>query len=124
MAATYDLYLRQGQDEWVQVRWSEDDAVVDLTAWSAKFQIRETAAAAAAIFDAPDIILDHETNVLIEIPSATSSGWAISAFCQTKVVGGTTWAALGVFDLELVSPDPETVRLVQGRVWISPEVSR
>lgn len=128
MTEAYDWYIHQGQDESFQARWSEDDVVVDLTLWSAAFQIRESAASTAAIFSrstaASNIALDDETNVLLTIPAATSAGWSVSTLRPTKVVDGKTWTDLGVYDLELTDPDDNTIRLLQGRVWISLEVTR
>lgn len=128
MAEAYDWYIRQGQDESFQLRWSEDGAVVDLSLWSAAFQIRESAASTTPIFSrssaAGTITLDDETNILLSVPAATSAGWSVSALRPTKVVDGKTWTDLGVYDLELTDPDDNTIRLIQGRVWISLEVTR
>ena len=128
MAEAYDWYIRQGQDESFQLRWSEDGVVVDLSLWSAAFQIRESAAATTAIFSrssaAGTITLDDETNILLSVPAATSAGWTVSALRPTKVVDNTVWTDLGVYDLELTDPDGAVVRLIQGRAWISLEVTR
>lgn len=128
MTEAYDWYIHQGQDESFQARWSEDEVVVDLSLWSAAFQIRESAASATAIFSrstaAGNIALDDETNILLTVPAATSSGWSVSALRPTKVVDGKTWTDLGVYDLELTDPDDNVIRLIQGRVWISLEVTR
>jgi len=128
MAEAYDWYIHQGQDESFQARWSEDGVVVNLSTWSAAFQIRESAASTTPIFSrssaAGTITLDDETNILLSVPAATSAGWAVSALRHTKVVDNTVWTDLGVYDLELTDPDGAVVRLVQGRVWISLEVTR
>ena len=128
MTEAYDWYIHQGQDESFQARWSEDEVVVDLSLWSAAFQIRETAASATAIFSrstaAGTITLDDVTNVLLTLFGATSAGWTVSALRPTKVVDGKTWTALGVYDLELTDPDDNVIRLLQGRVWVSLEVTR
>lgn len=128
MTEAYDWYIHQGQDESFQVRWSEDGAVADLSLWSAAFQIRESAASSTAVFSrstaAGTITLDAETNVLLTIPAAASAGWTVTALRPTKVVDGATWADLGVYDLELTDPDDAVIRLLQGRVWISLEVTR
>jgi hypothetical protein len=125
---TYDWYIHQGQDESLRVRWSEDGAVVDLSAWSAAFQVRESALSTTALFTrssaANTIALDDATNLLLTLPAATSSGWTVSALRPTKVVDGKTWTDVGVYDLELTSPEATVVRLLQGRVWASLEVTR
>lgn len=128
MAEAYDWYIRQGQDESFQLRWSEDGVVVDLSLWSAAFQIRESAASTTPIFSRSSavgtITLDDEANILLSVPAATSAGWTVSALRPTKVVDNTVWTDLGVYDLELTDTDGAVVRLIQGRVWISLEVTR
>ena len=124
MTAQYDLRIRQGQDEAVVVRWLEDDLPVDLSGATGLFQIRTTTAAGSAIFEATPT-LDDTTNVSLDIPGADSASWLIPA-ARPLVVGsdGVLWVDLGVYDLKLTLADDTIVRLVQGRVWISPEVSR
>lgn len=129
MTDTSDWYIHQGQDESLQVRWKEDGVnPVDLSAWSAALQIRETAGAETVLFScssaAGSITLDDTTNILLTVPAATSAGWSVSALRPTKVVGGVTWTDVGVYDLELTSPDDTEIRLLQGRVWVSLEVTR
>lgn len=124
MTAQYDLRIRQGQDEAVVVRWLEDDLPVDLSGATGLFQIRTTTAAGSAIFEATPT-LDDTTNVSLDIPGADSASWLIPA-ARPLVVGsdGVLWVDLGVYDLKLTLAGDTVVRLVQGRVWISPEVSR
>jgi hypothetical protein len=124
MTATYNLFVRQGQDFSLQVRWSEDGEVVDLTEWSGLMQIRAGSAAGAVIFEESGPAMDAESTFVVDIPASVSSAWAVSSMFPTVQIAGTTWVDLGAYDVEIVSPGGQTIRLVEGRVMLSPEVSR
>lgn len=100
--ATYDLY---------SFRYLEDDAVtpVDLTGWSALLQVRETAAS-------PDVALE----VVPTITAATGMVEFTFTATETASLTGVNY----VWAIELTSPDDVVVRLVGGKLVVSPEVVR
>lgn len=128
MTETVDIYLTQGQSDWISLTWTEDGDPVDLTGWSALLQVRRAAAAEDVLFSASTddgkITVDASGVVLVEIPAAESSAWQPSALAPSKIVDGATWTQFGVYDLELTDLSGQIVRLVHGRFWLSPEVSR
>lgn len=119
--ATLPLELDQGADFWHEWVWStEDDAgvqtPVNLTGWTARMEIRPKASSGTLLARAHSTLSVDGTItvsalgvVRVEFTAAVSSAWR--------------WTT-GVYDLELVSPDDEVTRLVEGTVTVRPEVTR
>jgi len=115
MAASVDLTIEQGSD-WAltfPVLDSEDEPV-DVSAWSARAQVRARAEDATILHDwtstspTGGIKLGLQ-GITLSVTAAQSSAW--------------TWRR-GVWDLELVDPDGVVTRIAKGRVHVDPEVTR
>lgn len=85
---------------------------IDLTGYSARMQIRRNAHSADVLFELTDgdglTLGDDLGTIRILIDADTSSEW--------------TWRS-GEYDLELVQPSGDPIRLFQGDVKVSPEVT-
>lgn len=100
--ATFNAYSFQ---------YLQDDGVtpVDLTGWTGKLQVRETTTSSTVAIEV--------------IPTLTpSTGMVDFTFSATQTSSLT--ASQYVYALELYSPTNVTVRLVEGKIFVSPEVVR
>jgi hypothetical protein len=87
---------------------------IDLTGYSARMQIRASVAAPAVLLDftvANGRIIIDEPNGIIRLRLEEADTSAI------------TWKQ-GVFDLEVIQPNGDVFRLIQGAVRTSPETTR
>lgn len=116
--STVDVTLYQGASfkhnfQWKYGETLQTATVVDLTTASARAQVRKQYASSTAYmsFTSVDdeIVLDDEGNIEINVgPEKTALVPAGSA----------------VWDLEIVWPDGDVCRLLQGKVTVSPEVTK
>ncbi|GAA3136724.1 hypothetical protein GCM10010466_29430 [Planomonospora alba] len=111
MAGSYHWKIDQGSTVRKVVRWLKNDSPVDLTGWSARLEIRDrhggTLLHRMTSGDS-SIGLAADGTISLHIPAATSTAWK--------------WL-VGVYDLELITPEGEPVRLLEGPVTLSPEVT-
>lgn len=99
--ATFDLSFKITND---------DDSIFDLTGYSARLQIRKTADAATAIINVVGVI--HVATGIVNTPITAA---------QTSLLTDPDY----VYSVELSASGGEPVyRLVQGNVFVSPEVVR
>jgi hypothetical protein len=112
LAVVYRLTLDQGATFRRVFRWLKEGEPVDLSGFTARMEIRDkvggrllhrldTANGGISLGGA-------EGTVILHVPADVSSAW--------------TWRT-GTYDLELVQPTGEVIRLVQGGVQINPEVT-
>lgn len=90
-------------------KYLEDDGVtpVDMTGWTGKLQVRETPASTAVALEV--------------IPTITvPTGMIDFAFTATQTASLT--ASSYVYALELYGSNNLVVRLVEGKIFVSPEV--
>jgi len=109
-----DLYIPQGTTYGHTFLYKTSGGdVIDLSNYTARMQIRETVDGDTALYEGDtddDITITGATgSVYLEIPAATTAAW--------------TWTR-GVYDLEVVSAAGKVTRIVQGKVRVSPEVTR
>ncbi len=114
MAQTYDITIEQGATFSLVVEWKDPDGdPIDLTGYTAAMQVRRT-------FGGP---------VLVSLASPSSGITIAAALGKLSIeISRTATAALsapiqGVYDLE-VSTGSTTYRLVEGRVFVTPEATR
>ena len=110
-AGRYNLFIDQGSDFAIEFTINENDAVKDLTGFSARAQMRPTRASStlSATFTCT---IPTPTNGVIkmELGHATSSALAAGRY---------------FYDLEIfTSGDASVTRVMQGEVDISQEVTR
>ena len=115
-----DRRIEQGASYWWGLLWKEtaEDLVgKDLLLWSARMQIKSTVSAVTPLLSLTSealggIVLGDGTgteNISIHIPPDDTDTLIITS---------------GVYDLELVDPDDEVYRLLEGNVQISLNVTR
>ena len=114
-AGELDLIIEQGATFDPILTWrDENGALVDVTGYSARMQIRDTIDATTTLVDltsaAGDIVLGAAAGTIQIIISATDT--ALFAWED------------GVYDLEMIEPGGAVRRLVRGSVAVSPEVTR
>lgn len=116
-AAVYNIEIEQGATFEMSVTWTDaDDNPEDLTGVLARMQIRKR-------YKDPDPYVDIDSDMLggivVDEPSAT-----ISVEIPPTTTSGLPGRLRGVYDLELLFPSGRVVRLMKGRVRVSPEVTR
>jgi hypothetical protein len=110
----YDFTVYQGATFTRTFVWTTDGDPVDLTGRTARMQIRPS-------FGSSEVYLDATTeNGLITITALTGE---VTLTIPADVSEGFTWRC-GRYDIELVASDDSVVRLVQGAVTVSKEITR
>jgi hypothetical protein len=116
-AATLNISIEQGATFRMSMVYETDVGgvmtPVNLTGYSARMQVRRAANSPTISLDlsstAGDITLDAVGNVVVEATPTQTAAIDIRS---------------GVYDLELEAADGRVTRLLQGKVTVSPEVTR
>lgn len=116
-AVTHNITIEQGTTLLLNFKWETKDGLgvvtpVNLTSYSARMQVRQSVAATEAVLSLvspTDITLGADGSIVIEATPAQTAAIDIRA---------------GVYDLELQDSYGRVTRLVQGKVSVSPEVTR
>ena len=114
--AKHNLYVYRGATFSEVITWKDENGVpIDLTGFTARMHMRETVEAST-----PFLALTTENSGI------TLGGVAGTInILATAVATSAITATGGVYDLEIVAGDTITVtRLLEGLVFISPEVTR
>jgi len=111
---TADLCIPQGATFSRVVKWKADGTLVNLTGYTARMQIRQTAASATTT-----LALTTENGRIALGGSAGTITLSISATDTAAIAAGRY-----VYDLELVSAGGIVTRLLQGVVTVSANVTR
>lgn len=110
MALKFDVVIDQGSDYEVTFPvLDEAGDPQDLDGWAVRSQVRKLISDVELLHDFADQLSLEGSDVLLAIPAAVSTSWA--------------WTS-AVYDVELVAPNDEVTRLVEGRVIVRPEVTR
>lgn len=114
--AKHNLYIYRGATFSEAITWKDENATpIDLTGFTARMQMRETVEASM-----PFLSLTTE-NGGIALGGAAGTINILATAAATSAIT----ASAGVYDLEIVAGDTITVtRLLEGLVFISPEVTR
>lgn len=120
-AADLDLDVPQGED-WFQDFIFEDDNgdAVTLTGATIRGQIREAHDSASVVATFTGTILDAAAGKFrIALPDTTTAGLAVdsSGDCKRKLT-------CYIYDVEVVYVSGDIERLLQGVVYVSPEVTK
>lgn len=110
----YDLCIPQGATFSRVIKWKADGTLVNLTGYTARAQIRPTAASATTTLS-----LTTENGRIALGGSAGTITLSISATDTAAIAAGRY-----VYDLELVSAGGIVTRLLQGVVMVSANVTR
>lgn len=116
MAATHYLTIEQGTTWSQSVLWKTGTpaAAVNLASYTARMQLRSTAASATVVLS------------LTTENSRIALGGALGTITLSLTATETAAISAGryVYDLELVSAGGQVTRLMEGTVTITPEVTR
>ncbi len=113
MAAKYKIKIEQGTTVRIPLRLKYNDETMDLTGYKARMQIRSSVSSSDVIHE-----LTSE-NGGIDIQSNGVIGLYISAEDTANFDFKTA-----VYDLEIIAPSLDVVRLMEGQVTLSHEVTR
>ena len=109
----YNIVCPQGSTFQQQLTYKIDDAVVDLSGYQAKMQVREKHTSKIALVDissaAGDIVVGSEGTIDITISSTVTEGIIAKDY---------------LYDLELISPSNIVYRIIEGTFKVTPEVTR
>ena len=113
MTAKYNLKINQGATLRIPFSWKSNGTAINLTGFTARMQIRKNVSSSAVIHELTTenggIILGNNGTFLIYIPSSI-----------TEKFNFTT----AVYDLEFVTLQGDVIRLLEGVVQLSLEVTR
>lgn len=114
-ASIYDFELEQGATSRKIIVWTDSNGTLrDLTGYSARMQIRQYVGSDVVLFE-----LSTTNGKIVISPVDGEIALYFSAIDTEKM----TWRR-GKYDLELVSVSGEVTRLLQGKITISPEITR
>lgn len=113
-AAKYKLKLEQGATLRKVFTWKADGVEVDLTGYTARMQIRPDIASS----DVLATLATDNGGITIEALPGT-----FTLFLSDIDTAALTFES-AVYDLEFVAPNGDVIRLMQGEVTLSPEVTR
>lgn len=125
----YDITIPQGADWELSFRWLTGDGVIDLAGYSAQMQVRSDASSETVLLDlatgGKGVAIDESTGrVTVSITPAQLNAIRYPG-ARDKI-----WAArqqlvhLGDYDLHLISEQGTRTRMIGGRVYLSPGVTR
>ena len=116
MAANYDFTLEQGANHSFEILYKNSDgSIFDFTGYDAKLQARKSTSA---------------SDVLIELVSSTdlifnnSLGKITVNFLPSHTIPLSNTNQKLVYDLEITNGVNNVIRIIQGSITISPEVTR
>ncbi len=115
-ASKLKLVIKQGATFRRRLTWKTGSPLVpvDLTSFTARMQIRNEIESATVLVE-----LTTE-NGGITLGGVTGT---IDLYISATATAAYTWEN-GVFDIEMVTSPDEVIRLVEGSVSVSPEVTR
>ena len=125
MAGAYDIYCDQGATFRRVITWKNGaGAVINLTGFSGRMMVRTSHGASA-----PTVSLTTSGGGGITLGGAAGTVTVVITATQTAnipipTVAGVKDAFDGVYDLELVAPNGDVTRLLEGRFICSPEATR
>lgn len=115
MAVTYNFSIAQGTDSTVPFLLSDSTGTtIDLTGYTAAMQLRVQVNSLQAV----DTLTTENGRITI-----TPTEGMISCVFPHEQTAQYPASNL-VYDLEITSPGDEVTRVVQGRICVSPEVTR
>ena len=111
-AINYDLLIEQGTTWSVTITLKKPTTVpFDLTGFTARCQLRRS-------YSASEVLVSPTTT----IPDPKTDGKIILSLTSTQTTGLEDGSA--VYDVELVGPTGDVARILQGKVKITPEVTK
>lgn len=123
-AGTYHIAVDQGATFRKTITWKDGaGSAVNLTGYTARMQVRQSFASSSTIISATTangkIALGGSLGTISILLSATET-----AAIPVASPNDFSDAFVGVYDLELVAPNGDVTRLLQGSFIVNPEVTR
>lgn len=115
MADTYDIVIKQGATLRFTVTYKIDGVPVDMTGFSARMQLRPAYDSKLLV---ANLTSDEDGGLTID----AEEGRVNVLIPAEKTANITT--PEGVYDLEVVNPSGEVIRLLPGKFTLSREVTR
>jgi len=114
-AGQYAIYAEQGATlERIITYTDSAEAIINLTGYTAKMQVRTSAESATAILTLSNL------NEAITINGAAGTlTIELSALTMSAITPG-----IYVYDLEITAPSGKVTRLIEGRFYVKAEVTR
>lgn len=114
-AANYDFEIEQGATLVKPIVWKDSaGTAINLTGYSAKMQIRKSAAS--------DEVLLELSTTNGRITLGTTNG-TITLIFSPATTSALTWSR-GKYDLELTSGSGDVTRLLEGEITVSKEITK
>ena len=109
-AATYNFTIEQGATFTRLLTLKENESVMNLTGYSVASQLRQT----------------HDTNVVTGTFTATVTNASAGqlTLSMTPSTTGAMEEGMYVYDVEITAPNENVTRILQGRVTLTPQVTR
>lgn len=114
-AAQRDITIEKGATFRYSLTWKDSDSVpVDLTGYTARMQVRRKV-------DSDDTLLDlSSSNGDITLGGSLGTIVIVASATDTAAIEGK----VGVYDVEVESASGVVTRIIEGKVTLSPEVTR
>jgi len=109
-AGTYNFTIEQGATFTRLLTLKENDSVMNLTGYSAASQMR----------------LSHDTNTVAGTITAnvTNASAGQVTLSMTSSATGAVEEGIYVYDVEITAPSEAVTRILQGKVTLTPQVTR
>jgi hypothetical protein len=114
-AGTHDITIEVGATFELTAIYQISGVVQDITGWDARMQVRRRQRSTTALLDW-DVVGGHI--------SVDGSNGKVIVSVDAVEAGNTDMPLYGVYDLEIESPAGKVIRLLQGDVNFSGEVTR
>ena len=116
MSNVLNLTMKQGENfARVLTFRDQSNALIDLTGYSFKSQVREAYGKATAVFDFTLVLKDQVTN-------QGEVDWTCAASITEPLK--LTESKVYVYDVEMASPSGIKTRVIEGKITMSPEVTK
>src|SRR4051794_10079454 len=119
-ATKYNLNWEQGTTATLSLTWEdEEENPIDLSGWTARMQVRQKV-------DSEVVLAEFTTDNGIEINGPEGE---VTVSAPVEVTNTWEWPGNGpiksaVYDLVLIDPSGEAIRLLEGKVKLSGSVTR
>lgn len=114
-AGTHNITIEVGATFELTAVYKLNGVVQDITGWDARMQVRKRQKSLTALLDW-SVVGGHI--------SVDGSNGAVTVYVDAVEAGNTSLPLYGVYDLEIESPTGKVVRVLQGDVNFSGEVTR
>jgi hypothetical protein len=123
VATVVNLVVEQGATFRNKVVWQEcvTNAPIDLTNYTARMMFRASPASAIVIVSLTDVANTHG-QILIPATGGVLGDGSLELYINDSTTD--TMSGGGAYDLELVAPNGDVTRLMQGKFTVSPQVTK